>query len=197
MSEPDQYTVFIQHLAKQDAKAYAELRRSLAFDLGTDYKVFRYIEPHLERYKLNKASHRGAHYLVAGLYALANRPQEKQVQAEQSSSEQSSSEQAAISATEEKYANFGTAIGRYHAAEYSDSDNLSSIERRFLQLLDADEDQRVYFLRQLIMLTKDKEQVSIPWPTLLKDLCFWSDETRQRWAKQFYLHYKDSAAGKK
>lgn len=49
-------------------KAFAELRRSLAFDLGTHIPSFAYVEPSLSD-KFNDRK-RQMYYLIAGLYAL-------------------------------------------------------------------------------------------------------------------------------
>lgn len=53
---------------KVNRKVFAELRRSLAFDLGTHIPSFAYVEKEL--YDDFSARKRNMYYLIAGLYAL-------------------------------------------------------------------------------------------------------------------------------
>ena len=63
---------------------------------------------------------------------------------------------------------------------------MTSTEQRFVALLDSDEDQLPYRLRQMIALLKDQ---SIEFESVLKGLVFWNSEskrTQSDWAKDFY-----------
>lgn len=62
----------------------------------------------------------------------------------------------------------------------------SSLENRFIALLDADEDQLPYRLRQLVALLKE---TPLDFDKLLKDLLYWhvdSKYTQRRWAQEYY-----------
>ena len=63
-----------------------------------------------------------------------------------------------------------------------------SLEQRFLTLLDSDEEELVYRLRQAVMLLSD---TAFDWVRLLKDIETWHkterrDQTKVAWARQFY-----------
>ncbi len=60
----------------------------------------------------------------------------------------------------------------------------ASIERRFINMLDADPDQLPHRLRQMIALLKDW---AIDFDDLLKRLLFWHDDrkrTQNAWARE-------------
>ena len=89
-------------------------------------------------------------------------------------------------------------IGLYHKAKKTagnlgDSiwlmkDESGSIEKRFVALLNADEEDLPQHLRQIISLLKSKEK-PINWLQLLKDIKFWSHENRsvqRNWAYGFW-----------
>lgn len=78
----------------------------------------------------------------------------------------------------------GEACARLRGALGSDA----AVERRFLVLLDADDDGMPYQLRQLVALFA-QHQIAPDWSRLLSDLRHWSHPDRwvqQRWAKSFY-----------
>ncbi len=148
---------FIEWLAGLDRKAYANLRRSLAFDLGTYPPAF----PYVEQFIPEECSdwRRGMYYLVAGLFALHG-----------------AKDSGAV------VGNMGNTIKQF----YLKKEELPSIEARFVTLLDADEEQLAYRLRQMAGLLDD---CTINWQMLLKHLLAWNSYKRwvqQAWAKDFY-----------
>lgn len=167
--------IFIEHLkgldgitkdgkVKRDPNTgvFAELRRSLAFAPGEYVRAF----PHVERFVTNSSSwERQMYYLFAALYAAHDRTGRIQ--------------------TETK--DIGNVIGEL----YHDHKESPSIEKRFLALLDADEEQLPYRIRQMMALIKEKP---INWEDLLSGLVHWRNDDKrvQRyWASSFYRHRED------
>ncbi len=115
---------FIEVLDKMDqgdSKVRAVLRRSLAFDPGCYPPAYPYVEPFLKDDE--NGSKREAYYLVAGLWALHRR--EGRTGAPLS---------------------IGTACAEFDSEKRKkmsrdDSKKMTSTERRFVTLLDADRDQ--------------------------------------------------------
>ncbi len=163
----------IDYLKQLDSRGYAVLRRALAESQPHDYiPAFAYLEPFLNEEPEGESSFfRRTVYLFAGLYCLVNRTNEES------------------SVLTETWQNFGYSVGRFHKEKYPEhtykgqSKDLTSLEQRFLVLLDSDEEQRPYFLRQMLMMLKGE---AIHWPQLFNDLQYWSNGTPQRWARQFY-----------
>jgi CRISPR system Cascade subunit CasB len=156
---------FARWLRRLDRAGRAELRRSLAFEPGTYPKAFPYVEPYVAH-----DSDRHSLYLLAGLYALY---------------EQGNAPGSTPEAVEQET---GASLGSAVAELYARRDKSTSIEARFIALLDADLDQLAYRLRHMIALLK-AEQIALDWPQLLRDLLSWSHERRfvqQRWAREFY-----------
>lgn len=86
--------------------------------------------------------------------------------------------------SEEKYNNLGKSL----AFLKDDSD---SIEKRFVALLNSDEEDLPNHLRQIISLLKSKE-APVNWFLLLKDIKGWSNEKRnvqRNWAKGFWGNF--------
>jgi CRISPR system Cascade subunit CasB len=76
-------------------------------------------------------------------------------------------------------------IGKACAAHQVASQSAST-EARFVALLDADQGQLSYRLRQMIALLGDQ---SLDFEALLKGLLYWNDDqkrTQNRWARDFY-----------
>ncbi len=155
----------IDRLWKLERAELAELRRSLAFEAGTHAPAFRIVE--------NFAMHTSSrfesdmYYLVAGLFALVERPNPDKP----------------VPYLEPR--NLGLSVAELFVARQKSK----SIEDRFIALLDADIDQVQYRLRQMIALLKDT--ALIDWVELLKDLKYWNAEsktTQRKWAKSFYRH---------
>lgn len=147
---------WLEGLNKKDTKVRAVLRRSLAFDPGTFTPAYPYVEPFVK----DEESYwrRKSYYLVAGLWAAHWRD-------------------GRIGAT--------MTIGKASAACQAASGS-TSIERRFITLLDADPDQLPHRLRQMLALLKDQP---IDFDELLKGLLYWNDDrkrTQSDWARDFY-----------
>jgi CRISPR system Cascade subunit CasB len=71
-------------------------------------------------------------------------------------------------------------------AIYQTASGSTSAERRFITLLDADQDQLPHRLRQMIALLKEQ---AIDFDDLLKRLFYWNDDqkrTQNAWARDFY-----------
>lgn len=158
MSRHDTFaTDFVNMLEnlKHDRAAMANLRRSLAFDLGTHIASYPYVEPlasNVDPWRRKMC------YLVAGLYASHPR----HVSAEHS---------------------FGKAMQQLTAKRES-----GSLERRFITLLDADDEQLANRLRQMVALLRS-DDIPLNYAKLLSDLRYWRSSRRlsqQRWAQDFY-----------
>jgi len=152
-------TAFIECLEKwsiNDSKVRAVLRRSLAFDPGKYTLAYPYVEPFL---KANESTlRRQMYYLVAGLWATHWKLERS-----------------------EKKITVAKACANYMVITDS-----SSIEKRFISVIDADSSQLPYRLRQLIALLKD---YPIDFVKLLEDLLYWNNElklTQNAWARNFY-----------
>lgn len=178
---PSKAQNFIAYLQeKLDNRAYAILRRSLADKQPGDYiPAFPYIERFVQDNPdgVNSYDERRGLYLVAGLYCLLNRPL---TPGDTDEAEHSSK---APEKTSTVY-NLGHSVAWAHQKKYPNpGEEPTSLERRFLLLLDADEQQLGHFLRQMIMIIKDEP---IDWVQLTKDLLYWNTQTKQKWAKGFY-----------
>lgn len=172
MTELSYESRLIEYIRKLDSRGYAVLRRATTESKPHDYvPAFAYLEPFLVQHKESPAYEfhlRRCVYLVASLYCLVNRP-----------GQEHSSDDASK--------NLGYTFGCFHRKKYPEKTSQpTSLEQRFLVLLDSDEAQRAYFLRQLLMLLKTEP---VSWERLLKDLRDWNDKTRQQWASQFYQNY--------
>ncbi|MCX6340682.1 MAG: type I-E CRISPR-associated protein Cse2/CasB [Candidatus Aureabacteria bacterium] len=146
----------LEDMAKKESKVRAVLKRSLSFDPGTYPPAFPYVEPRLSSDDNNWK--RIVYYLVAGLWA--------------------------------RHWRGSNGLGQYLPDAcrtlYVKNDKSASIEKRFITLLDADDGQLAYRLRQMLALLKD---YPIDFDGLLKDLFSWNhpDKFVQiRWARGFY-----------
>jgi CRISPR system Cascade subunit CasB len=86
------------------------------------------------------------------------------------------------------YPNAGKTNGNLGFSVNSIREESGSIEKRFVALLNADEEDLPYHLRQIISLLKSKEK-PINWLQLLKDIKNWSHEDRfvqRNWARGFW-----------
>jgi CRISPR system Cascade subunit CasB len=155
---------FVAHLWGLDRKAYAELRRSLGDSPGQTMKAIPYVEPFAATEKSSWNSQ--MYYLVAGLFCLVERP------LEQPSNKPTATKD-----------NLGANIAKLYLAR----EKSGSIEKRFVTLLDSDEEQLFDRLRQMISLLRS-DGISVSWERLLLDLCYWHTEDRKvqhAWAKSF------------
>lgn len=147
---------FLEGIVEKDSKVRAVLKRSLAFDPGLYPPAFPYVEHRLGNDDGNWK--RTVFYLVAGLWAMNRR-------------------EASV---------HGQALSGACKAFYLKNKKSLSIEKRFIVLLDADEDQLAHRLRQMVALLKE---YPIDFDGLLKDLLSWNhpDKCVQiKWAKEFY-----------
>lgn len=159
------YLKFVDQLErlKTDRAAMATLRRGLAFDLGTHIASYSYIEPFANNINTWQ---RKMCYLVAGLYASHPRH------------------------TTTDYS-FGTAMQQLKTRREKQRETerkSSSLEQRFITLLDADDEQLANRLRQMVALMRS-EDIAINYAKLLSDLRYWGSTrrlTQQRWAQDFY-----------
>ncbi|MCB0138686.1 MAG: type I-E CRISPR-associated protein Cse2/CasB [Caldilineaceae bacterium] len=86
-------------------------------------------------------------------------------------------------ATSGEIPSFGQSLKRAR-----ESQNARGMDRRFEVLLDADEDQLPFHLRQSVRLLYSK-QIPINWSQLLKDLFSWSHVDKYvqtRWARDYF-----------
>ncbi|HQO63479.1 MAG TPA: type I-E CRISPR-associated protein Cse2/CasB [Syntrophorhabdus sp.] len=147
---------WLEALNEKDTKVKAVLRRSLAFEPGAFVPAYPYVEPFVKD-EVN-SWRREMYYLVAGLWAAHWR-----------------------------YGQRGQPMSLGKAcAGYQTRSGSASIERRFINMLDADPDQLPHRLRQMIALLKDW---AIDFDDLLKRLLFWHDDrkrTQNAWARDFY-----------
>lgn len=171
---------FFAELAKLPRGQHAELRRTLSDDRpghgayfleGVAYRSGLAWALKEELDGLEQSSRR-ALYLVAGLYALVERPHD---------GEEPEEERTETKAR--KPLSLGALLGDLYRAQ----DARPSTEKRFLALLDADREALPYHLRQAVTLL-DAGDLRPDWPQLLRDVTRWGDAVRQTWARDFYRH---------
>jgi CRISPR system Cascade subunit CasB len=153
---------------RKDLGALAALRRSLAFEPGEDLKVYRYVERFVGA---SLGSRRRAAYAAAGLFALHPEGSERSFSAA-----------------------FGELVRRRVQRGNESDKNLTSAERRFLALLEADAAGVMPHLRQAVNLLAT-DALGYDHAGLFTDLCGllddhanpdWRDEIKRRWAMHFY-----------
>ncbi|WP_102126297.1 type I-E CRISPR-associated protein Cse2/CasB [Deinococcus planocerae] len=168
---------FVQALSRLERGRLAELRRSLGDERPGQSAAW--LEGVLLRSGLRlrdeDRSGREALYLLAGLYALIERPHE-----DEEETEDDGQERAGLS--------LGALLGRL----YLDQGERPSTEKRFLALLDADRDGLAYQLRQAVTLLRAADRKP-DWVRLLADVTRWThpyagDDVRRTWARDFYRH---------
>jgi CRISPR system Cascade subunit CasB len=144
-----------------DRAALAALRRSLGQPIGYSGEAHRYI------LWINPSQWEERHYyLIAGLYALHPNIWRQT--------------EANTRAT-----NYGASMARLNREVGS-----SSIERRFVALLDAHEEDLAEHLRQTVSLLKSRD-IPVDWVRLLRDLKNWKLESRsvqRQWARSFWIN---------
>lgn len=163
-----QFIGWLTKVSAGNSKVRAVLRRSLGFEPGEFPPAFPYVEPFLV------TNHHGwtrlSYYLVAGLWAHHYSPERE-----------STGDVLSI-------ARAAGALDRRSREKLTDFEtgDISSTERRFISLIDADEGQLTYRLRQMVALLKD---FPIDWERLLADLRWWNStekKVQQRWAREYY-----------
>jgi CRISPR system Cascade subunit CasB len=158
---------FVQALAamaeRDDRAALAALRRGLGKPPGTAPETFPHVVPNLPPDPSPRLER--AYYLVASLFALHPVHWERP---------------AGDRTVTDLGASFGLLAQR--------SSNSAGVERRFLHLLLAHEEELPGHLRHIIGLFKAHE-VPVDWVRLLRDLPRWDHEDRtvqRRWARSYY-----------
>ena len=161
---------FFARLARLERGPLAELRRSLGDEPGN---MAQFLEREIYLSNLGNRNFKAV-YLVAGLYALIERPHDDE-----------SEEEAQARAGRE-----GKSLGHLLGQLYREQGERPSTEKRFLALLDADEAALPYQLRQAVALLRGSD-VRPDWARLLSDVSRWNhdewgDDVRRRWAREFY-----------
>lgn len=166
---------FIFRLSRLERGPLAELRRSLSDTPGNQSQWLDglIVSSGFSRALDNKHA-RHAFYLTAGLYALIERPHNDETEEQQEARAQRE----------------GKSLGHLLGTLYREQDQRPSTEKRFLALLDADEEALPYQLRQAVALLKGSD-VKPDWARLLSDVSGWNrenwgDDIRRRWAREFY-----------
>lgn len=157
-------STFVDYLkelkVKKDRRAMAELRRGLSYGPGQYFGSYRYIESAEARGDDESDWGSRMRALIGGLFALHGDNGFK------NSNEES--------------------LGRILGLLYNEKDKSLSIEKRFLTLLDSDEEQLPYRLRQVISLIKE---YNIDWHKLYRDVRNWNHPdcfVQRGWARDFY-----------
>ncbi|MBS3934088.1 MAG: type I-E CRISPR-associated protein Cse2/CasB [Truepera sp.] len=185
LKEISREQAFIRHLRRRSEPAdLARMRRALG-DPGQE--VIPVVEGFLGRIQDEREDRweRLVYYLVAGLWATTVSSSELE------QLHQQSEEEAEPTQTEEKpvEAGYRRTLGHAIAQLYLARNQSRSIEQRFIALLDADEEQLPYRLRQMMQLVKTEDGIRIYWSELLRDLLAWNRERKpvqQKWARAFY-----------
>jgi CRISPR system Cascade subunit CasB len=157
---------WLEDLNEKDTKVRAVLRRSLTFDPGGYVPAFPYVEHRIT--DDDTAWRREMHYLVAGLWAM----------------HWHDGRTGPLMKLGEACAEFDKEKRSSMSAE--DKRKLTSTEKRFINLLDADADQLPYRLRQMVALLKEYR---LDFGQLLKDLMHWNSSkktTQTGWAQDYY-----------
>lgn len=176
---------FVQHLRQRSESAdLARMRRALR-DPGAE--VIPLVEGFLARIQDDYEARwkRICYYLVAGLWAsTVSSSQINQFRKEPE-------EEAEVGQSDESDVSKGyrRTLGHAIAQLYLARNQSKSIEQRFISLLDADEEQLPYRIRQMVQLLKTEDGIRIYWSELLRDLLAWDYEHRpvqRKWARAFY-----------
>lgn len=178
-------TAFLAALGKLERGPLAELRRSLSFGPGEGRNGQSYFLTGLIYERLPEWYRGGwgmnAAFLVAGLYALVERPH-----SDAKAGEKNDDSSKTTKPGKPSFRSLGQDMGRL----YRDQEGRPSTEKRFLALLDADEEQLPDRLRQAITLLNAGD-ISPEWAQLLNDVLSWNqpeqrNRVRDRWARAFY-----------
>ena len=184
-SKMKQFVHWLEHLGEsKNTRAYAIMRRALSESKPENYlPAAAYIEPFLGSAYAEDAfsgysKKARVYYLLAGLYCLVNR----------------AGDVMSSDNNYESYQNFGWTLALLHKQKFPQAtgEEPTSLEQRFLALLQSDEEQLVYFIRQMVSQAKEQP---INWVQLGDDLLKWNELTRRRWAQSFYQNYRESKKG--
>jgi CRISPR system Cascade subunit CasB len=160
-NKPERFVEYLEKLeAGQDRAALAALRRSLGKSPGQAAEAHRHV-----LWVSPPSWEEPAYYLVAGLFALHPASWRKEKD-------------------DNQLTNFGASFARMK----SKADSESSIERRFVALLNCHADDLAEHLRHAVGLLRSNE-IPVDWAQLLRDLRKWGHEDRfvqRRWARAFW-----------
>jgi CRISPR system Cascade subunit CasB len=157
---------WLEGMNEKDTRVRAVLRRSLAFDPGQYVPAYPYVEPFVKNE--TNSWRREMHHLAAGVWAMHWRE-------DRPGTPMPIGRACAVFDSEKR-----KAMGA------DEQQKLTSTEKRFITLLDADGDQLPHRLRQMVALLKDQP---IDFDTLLTGLLYWNDDqkrTQNAWARDFY-----------
>lgn len=165
-SREEKFTEFLEGLYERDERAtLAALRRGLGRAPGEASEMHSHVLRGVRGFGL-QARQEDAYYIVAALFAL----------------HPGKSWRAGGDARHDT--NLGASLGVL-AKENKES---SSVERRFVALLNCRKEELPDHLRNIVSLLKSKD-IPINWAQLIKDINFWNNENRrvQRdWARAFW-----------
>jgi len=175
---------FIRHLRQKSEPAdLARLRRGRA-DPGQ--QVVPVVEGFLGRIQNEREDRweRTCYYLVAGLWASSVSWSDLKVRSQAEEEEEpAQAEEGPVEA------GYRRTLGHAMAQLYLARGQSPSIEGRFVALLDANEEELPYRIRQMVRLLKTEDGIRIHWAELLRDLLAWNRERKpvqQKWARAFY-----------
>lgn len=185
LKEISREQAFMRHLRRRSEPGdLARMRRALG-DPGQE--VIPVVEGFLGRIQDEREDRweRQVYYLVAGLWAttVSSSELERFRQQPEEEPEPAQAEKKLVEA------GYRRTLGHAIAQLYLARDQSKSIEQRFVTLLDADEEQLPYRLRQMMQLLKTEDGIRIYWSELLRDLVAWNRERKpvqQKWARAFY-----------
>ncbi len=156
---------FIDYLGKQERAGRAHLRQILQHSLLTPPpQAIRIVGVFAEN-EAPKSPREQAYYLVAGLYALCH------------------PDPFDSPTTGKSFAEV-TANLTLNRSDF-DPTKTSSLEQRFLSLLDCERSELPYPLRQWVQLVK-AASLEVDWVALLNDISYWGDKTRDQWGRTYY-----------
>lgn len=175
---------FIRHLRQKSEPAdLARLRRGRA-DPGQ--QVVPVVEGFLGRIQNEREDgwERTCYYLVAGLWASSVSWSDLKVRSQAEEEEEpAQAEEGPVEA------GYRRTLGHAMAQLYLARGQSPSIEGRFVALLDANEEELPYRIRQMVRLLETEDGIRIHWAELLRDLLAWNRERKpvqQKWARAFY-----------
>ena len=154
---------FLSWLYQLDRGAMAALRRSLSYPPGRYFPACKYVEPFLGPETRDRT--RAAMYLVAGLYAIHQIP------------------------SLDSRDNVGYALAK---VARQNPDRARGIERRFLILLESQDEQLAYYLTWSVQTLAYRP---LDYLTLYFDLLAWQSPSRRvqtRWVRAFYGTPRDN-----
>lgn len=172
MQQAQRFATFLLDLARPEAPnraALAALRRGLGKSPGEAAEMFPYVVPWIPE-RASDWDHT-THFLVASLFALHPLPW--------ADSDTASPRSRHLSR------NFGASMAALISKR---PDRLDAVERRFVALLNAHQEDIGNHLRRNVALLKAAE-IPVDWAQLLSDLLAWDRPQRsvqRRWARSFW-----------